>query len=940
MSDTNPTNGSNGASKKLTGAARADSWFHADGWSSALTGYGVPGKDKRQSAFVTFDAITDVEAADMWRSDDIAARIIEVIPNECLRQGFKLNCGDKEMSEDFHALSEELNVLAMYMLGKKYERAYGGSAIFPIINDQQEDLSQPLNWKRIPEVKHLTLFEPRELQPYSYYDDPLKPSFGEPKTFTVNPVSRGGATAMSGYEIHESRLIIFPGIRVSRAHQSTSHGWGDSVLCRVYQIVRDYGISWAAAAALLHEFSQASFKIKGLAQLLASDKDEVIKTRIRAVELSRSVINAVMMDSEEEFERKTTNIAGMPDLLDRFATRVAAAADMPVTLLMGQSPAGLNATGESDIRFFYDRVKVVQKLGIQPQLEKLMLMLMRSHGGPTKGKEPDNWSVEFNPLWQPTESEVATTRKVVADTDAVLISSGIASAEQIARARYGGDTYSMEFALDEKELKALEPDKEAGELDAEAAALNGEAPVAAGAAPADAGNVAASAMNGAQVSSLMSVVEKVGTKAISRESGIGILKVAFRLSESEANAILGPENFEPTKPEPKPSPFGAKEGKPNGVPEKKDEEEDDEEEDPDPDATETQPLKKPRGDGGPGSGNPLGNPGPRGPKIDKGVLKLKKVEAGAKNAFRTRNLQKETGQTPANIRKLLAKAGVPGPTEGKVWWFHKDDKETIVAIIKNGGKLPEGAQSVTIGQSDDEKVGSTKQEISKAVDKLPSGGKWSDEDKDDLKSIVEGKSGPLKSTSPSSVPPPPPSISKQELIASVPKFEPDAFAAVVKYTGNSYAGINNYLRKGPPPNASKTVKDMDKAFAKVAEKGGLPGGVIVNRSMSYEGLKAAGINLSEGATITDGGFMSTSIGPRPGSVEVELHVPKGTNAIYVEKFSNYQNEQELLLDRGTTIRINSMKVVQEKYGGKKTVIKAEVVSQKKTPIGKVDADAL
>ena len=529
-----PSNGET----KLRGAERADGWF------SSLSGFGITGKDKRQSVLHSARDLSRPEIEDLWRGNDLAARIIETIPNEALRRGFEINAGDKELSEDISGFLEEQELTPTLLKAKQYERAWGGSAIYPVINDGSADLAHPLDLTRIPEISHFLVLEPRELTPVTYYDRLTDRRYGEPSIYRLNPIVKSGMSIST--LIHESRLVVFPGIRVSRTQISSSN-WGDSVLNRSHDVLRDFGIAWASAAMLLHDFSQASFKIKGLAKLMASDKDDVIKTRIRAVELSRSTINAVMMDSEEEWERKQTPVSGLPELLDRFATRVAAAADMPVTLLMGQSPAGLNATGESDIRFFYDRVGVYQTLGVKPQLEQLIKLFLLSKVGPTKGNEPDNWSVTFRPLWQQSDQEVATTRKTVAETDRSNIEMGIVSPREIAMSRYGGDTYSMETVVDFEERDTLDTDSGDDTLgNDEEIGVSNSAPEVPGAAVE---NVAATAMNGAQVTSLLEVVMAVGMKTLSRASAIGILKVAFRMSEEEATEVLGPVDFVPVNPE-------------------------------------------------------------------------------------------------------------------------------------------------------------------------------------------------------------------------------------------------------------------------------------------------------------------------------------------------------------------------------------------------------
>lgn len=329
-----------------------------------------------------------------------------------------------------------------------------------------------------------------------------------------------------------------------------------------------------------------------------------------------------------------------------------------------------------------------------------------------------------------------------------------------------------------------------------------------------------------------------------------------------------------------------------------------------------------RKDGGPGSG-PQGGGG--------STLHLKSVEAGAKNAFRTRNLQKETGQTPAKIRALLAKAGVPGPTEGKVWWFHNDDRATIVAIIKNGGKLPEGhTEAKFVGKSEHEKIGTTPKALVAKVEKIPQSHPLA-EHKEAIKAVVEQTASPIKSEYLSSVPPPPPSMTTAQLANDLPNIRGTALNALKSYTGSRYKDINKFLRKGPPPQESKIVADMDKAFDKVAEKGGLSGGVTVYRGMRSHNLQIEGISLTEGTVIHDKGFMSTSAregaAKRFGNVHFEIDVPKGTKAAYLERVSKHTKEKELLLARGTKIRIKSVTVVKDAYGNITSRVKAEVVHE-------------
>src|SRR5690606_28504894 len=164
-------------------------------------------------------------------------------------------------------------------------------------------------------------------------------------------------------------------------------------------------------------------------------------------------------------------------------------------------------TGESDIRFFYDRISAAQELEIKPKIEHLVRLLLKSHDGPSKGKEPDKWSVEFSPLWQQSEKEIAETRKIVADTDKVYYDIGAVSAEDIARSRWKGDTYSPDMMIDFEERERLEniesSDTEIGD---ELATPN---EVGSTSQDSGAASIQQLAFNGAQVSSLVAVVKSV-----------------------------------------------------------------------------------------------------------------------------------------------------------------------------------------------------------------------------------------------------------------------------------------------------------------------------------------------------------------------------------------------------------------------------------------------
>jgi hypothetical protein len=108
-------------------------------------------------------------------------------------------------------------------------------------------------------------------------------------------------------------------------------------------------------------------------------------------------------------------------------------------------------------------------------------------GRPTGGREPKVWSIQWKPLWSPTEKEIAETGKLVAEADKIYFEMGAVSSDDVVKSRYGGDTYSMETTVDFKAREAQKKidEEKAAELDAASLAAMGQSPTAASGAPGD-----------------------------------------------------------------------------------------------------------------------------------------------------------------------------------------------------------------------------------------------------------------------------------------------------------------------------------------------------------------------------------------------------------------------------------------------------------------------
>jgi uncharacterized protein len=492
------------ASKRA--AYRADAPMpRVDGWANFFTGLGVPGRDKRIHAQVVVQKLEYADCEALYRGSDMGARIVDCIPDEMTREGWEIACeNDPDTSEVVEQAQDDLEVTDAFNLALKWSRAFGGAGIIMGIDDGSTDVSRPLRPERIRSLNWLSVLDCRELVPWTFYQDAFSPHYGKPASYKIMPynvgMGPGGVAAeerkrpvfaAQWKEIHATRVLRFEGIVVNRYQMRETWGWGSSIWDRVLSALQDFDTGYASAAALVQDFAQAVLWVQGLAEAMATKQEDLVRRRMELLQLQRSVLRGMMLDAgddkgvgREDFERKPTPVTGLPEILDRLAHRLAAAVDMPITRLMGQQPAGLNATGDNDIRRWYDHIHSLQVKKVRPQLKHLIALMMKAREGPTGGKVPEKWSIKFRPLWQLDELQESQRRLNIATTDEKYIANMVLTPEEVAITRFGGDAYNgNDMNLDLEARKKMEEEEK---KEAEAAQqAPPPPPPATGEAPAD-----------------------------------------------------------------------------------------------------------------------------------------------------------------------------------------------------------------------------------------------------------------------------------------------------------------------------------------------------------------------------------------------------------------------------------------------------------------------
>jgi phage-related protein (TIGR01555 family) len=371
--------------------------FVRDGLASAIAGLGTE-RDKAASVYYTDPFIDVQQLVAAYRGSWLPRKIIDIPALDSCRAWRSWQAKNDQI-ERIEAEEARLGVQGKVLEARKKARLFGGAAIYIDLGD---DASQPLNVERVKQggVRFLTVLSPNQLQPGEIETDPLSPLYGRPKDYSI--VS--GTTAQ--VKVHPSRLAIFIGNEMPDRDiaSGATFAWGDSVLTSVMEAVKQADATSANIVSLIFEANVDVIAMEGLMDYVGTPEGErKIIDRYRIAATAKSINRMLILDGKEKYERKSANFANLPDLMDRFFQNVSGAADIPMTRLFGMSPGGLNASGESDLRNYYDRIASAQTLEMQPALKNLDECLIRS----ALGQRDPNIHYVWNPLWQMSEKEKA-----------------------------------------------------------------------------------------------------------------------------------------------------------------------------------------------------------------------------------------------------------------------------------------------------------------------------------------------------------------------------------------------------------------------------------------------------------------------------------------------------------------------------------------------------
>jgi len=402
------------------------------GYRNPTTGAGVPGIDRAETGYWTPTWYWSREQLQTLYVQSWAAEHFIDIPIDDMFVRWRQWEGDAAAAaERMQEAERQYQIRDRLSRAMKAGRLYGTGLLVIHSRDAPMDLPLRAEQVRAGDISHLAVYDRYSLSVLVRDGNPQSPTHNQPLVYLVYPQTG------QPFAVHHTRALRFDGIKplADDGYTLYDRDWGVSnIVPVVIALVQDQSAA-SAASSLLDIASIDVVKMAGYKEALAgqAEIDDPTPEQIgQKTNILKSVYRTMFLDAEDDFERHPVTFSGLPDLLDRMARRISAAAQIPATRFWGQSPVGLNATGESDMVNYAQSVMAMQERLLTAPLYTLDRIVARSVGL----REPPAY--RWLPLTDMSESEKAGILQTKVTALSGAIAAGIIDEDE-ARAALDGD---------------------------------------------------------------------------------------------------------------------------------------------------------------------------------------------------------------------------------------------------------------------------------------------------------------------------------------------------------------------------------------------------------------------------------------------------------------------------------------------------------------------
>jgi hypothetical protein len=447
-----------------------------DSFQNFALNLGIGTNNALSQSLYGFYPITRVRTLLDWihRGSWIGGIAVDLLANDMTRGGVEiLTIEDPQKVEKLQQGITRLQIWKKLCSTVKWSQLYGGCLAVLLIDGQDPKTPLRIDTVTKNQFKGLMVLDRWMVDPdLQRLVADFGPHLGEPEWYRVV----ADAPAMRNQSIHYTRCIRLLGIELPYWQCIMENLWGLSVFERIYDRMVAFDSATTGAAQLVYKSYLRTYKMDGLHEAATAAGDALvgISQRVELMRKYQSIEGITLLDSKDEFADTggaSSSFSGIADLMLHFAEQLSGSLQVPLVRLLGQSPAGLNSTGEADLRTYYDNILQRQEHDLREGMNTVLRVLANS----LAIKLPEEFNFNFVPLWQLDETEKAdvadkTTRMVLETEAGGLVSQKTALQELRQLARVTGRWTN----IDDKMINEANDVAEPPEAEMGAAAEGGE----------------------------------------------------------------------------------------------------------------------------------------------------------------------------------------------------------------------------------------------------------------------------------------------------------------------------------------------------------------------------------------------------------------------------------------------------------------------------------
>ena len=380
----------------------------ADGYSNAAAFLGEDSPLLASGTFLRSGLTSDPELLTaMYRESWLTKRIIDTPSEDMTRAWYRLSSSvDPDEIHALRRLEARHSVKQELTNALRWARLYGGSLALMVIRGEEGRLDQPLEQEMLlPDCFQglLVLDRAQGIEPSAELVSDLDdPDFGLPEYYTVNLETENYRMV----RLHHSRVLRFIGRELPRGETIRENFWGASEMEHIRDELLKRSAASANIAQLIFQANITTLKMSDFGELLGAGTEEQRKSVEYAMGMEnrfRTSFGIQLLSRDDSLENHPYSFTGLSEIYEQFMMDMAGAAEIPATRLFGRSPQGMNATGESDLRNYYDMIASLQERQLRPALEKLLPVMAVS----CWGYVPDDLEFVFEPIMTTSPAERA-----------------------------------------------------------------------------------------------------------------------------------------------------------------------------------------------------------------------------------------------------------------------------------------------------------------------------------------------------------------------------------------------------------------------------------------------------------------------------------------------------------------------------------------------------